>query len=69
MSETYQSLSPSKWDCQYHVVFVPNGDGKPFSARRRPLGAVFHTLARQKECHILEGRLTRSLVLYRTVER
>jgi len=23
MSETYQSLSHSKWDCKYHVVFVP----------------------------------------------
>jgi hypothetical protein len=24
MSELYQSLSHSKWDCKYHVVFVPN---------------------------------------------
>jgi putative transposase len=23
MSELYQSLSQSKWDCKYHVVFVP----------------------------------------------
>jgi putative transposase len=23
MSETYQSLSHSKWDCKYHVAFVP----------------------------------------------
>ena len=23
MSEWYQSLSHSKWDCKYHVVFVP----------------------------------------------
>ncbi|MEO1509940.1 MAG: transposase, partial [Cyanobacteria bacterium J06633_23] len=23
MSELYQSLSHSKWDCTYHVVFVP----------------------------------------------
>ena len=22
MSELYQSLSHSKWDCKYHVVFV-----------------------------------------------
>ena len=52
MSETYQSLSPSKWDCQYDVVFVPKR-----RQTRRPLGAIFHALARQKECHILEGRL------------
>ena len=23
MSEAYQSLSHSKWDCKYHVIFVP----------------------------------------------
>ncbi len=23
MSDLYQSLSHSKWDCEYHVVFVP----------------------------------------------
>jgi hypothetical protein len=23
MSETYQSLSHSRWDCTYHVVFIP----------------------------------------------
>ena len=23
MSEVYQSLSHSKWDCKYHVIFVP----------------------------------------------
>src|SRR5437867_9818138 len=28
MSDLYQSLSHSKWDCKYHVVFVPK--------RRRP---------------------------------
>ena len=56
MSETYQSLSPSKWDCQYDVVFVPKRRAI-FGQTRRPLGTVFHALARQKECHILEGRL------------
>jgi hypothetical protein len=24
MSDLYQSLSHSRWDCQYHVGFVPN---------------------------------------------
>ena len=23
MSEFYQNLSHSRWDCKYHVVFVP----------------------------------------------
>src|SRR5260370_1002899 len=58
MSELYQSLSPSKWDCKYHVVFVPKGRRKAiFGQARRQLGAIFHALARQKECQIIEGHL------------
>ena len=50
MSETYQSLSHSKWDCKYHVVFVPKRRRKViFGQTRRQLGAIFHALARQKE--------------------
>ena len=58
MSELYQSLSHSKWDCKYHVVFVPKRRRKAmFGQIRRQLGQIFHGLARQKECQILEGRL------------
>ena len=28
MSNVYQSLSHSRWDCKYHVVFIPNGGGR-----------------------------------------
>ena len=53
-----QSLAHSKWDCKYHVVFVPKRRRKAiFGSIRRQLGAVFHTLAQQKECQILEGHL------------
>src|SRR5512132_1844169 len=58
MSELYQSLSHSKWDCKYHVVFVPKRRRKAiFGQTRRQLGAIFHALARQKECQIIEGHL------------
>jgi putative transposase len=58
VSETYQSLSHSKWDCKYHVVFVPKRRRKAiFGHTRRQLGAIFHALARQKECQIIEGHL------------
>jgi putative transposase len=58
MSEFYQSLSHSKWDCKYHVVFVPKYRRKAmFLGIRQDLGPVFHELARQKECRILEGHL------------
>ena len=58
MSDSYQSLSHSKWDCKYHVVFIPKYRKKTIYGNvRKNLGAVFHELARQKECKILEGHL------------
>ena len=58
MSETYQSLSHSKWDCKYHIVFVPKRRRKVlFGQVRKQLGAIFHALAKQKECQIIEGHL------------
>jgi putative transposase len=54
----YQSLSHSKWDYKYHVVFIPKKRRKAlFERARRYLGEFFHTLARQKECQIWEGHL------------
>jgi putative transposase len=58
MSEIYQSLSHSKWNCKYHVVFVPKRRRKAiYGEIRKHLGAIFHELARQKECRIIEGHL------------
>jgi putative transposase len=58
MSELDQSLSHSKWDCKYHVVCVPKRRRKIiFGQTRRQLGPIFHSLARPKECQILEGHL------------
>ena len=54
----YRSLSHSKWDCKYNVVFIPKRRRKAlFGRERRQLGEIFHALARQKECQILEGHL------------
>ena len=33
MSELYQSLSHWKWDCKYHVVFVPKRRRKAIFGR------------------------------------
>src|SRR5512136_3442405 len=58
VKQSYQSLSHSKWDCKYHVVFVPKQRRKAiFGQARQQLGAIFHALARQKECQIIEGHL------------
>lgn len=54
----HQSLSHSRWDCKYHIVFIPKRRRKAlFSKIRKQLGEVLHELARQKECKIIEGHL------------
>jgi len=54
----YQSLNHTKWDCKYHVVFIPKRRRKQiYGALRVHLGEIFHDLARQKECKIVEGHL------------
>ena len=58
MPELYQSLSHSRWHCKYHVVFVPKRRrGVLYGKIRRDLGPIFHALARQKECRIIEGHI------------
>ncbi len=58
MSEMYRSLSHSRWDCTYHVVFIPKCRRKVLYIEiRKHLGVIFHELARQKECEIIEGHL------------
>ena len=39
MSDLYQNLAHSKWDCKYHVVFVPKRRRKViFGKLRQQLG-------------------------------
>ena len=58
MENDYRSLAHSKWDCKYHVVFVPKRRRRQLYGQiRRQLGAIFHALARQKECQIIEGHV------------
>ena len=57
MSE-YDSLNHTKWECKYHIVFIPKCRRKVLYGKiRRNLGEVFHELAKQRECQILEGHL------------
>ena len=57
MSE-FGSLTHSRWDCKYHVVFIPKFRRKQlFGNIRKFLGPLFHQLATQKESKIIEGHL------------
>ena len=54
----YETLNHSKWECKYHVVFIPKCRRRTlFGQLRRHLGAVFRKLAEQKESSIEEGHL------------
>jgi putative transposase len=56
--DEFQSLNHTKWDCKYHVVFIPKGRKKTlFGHVRRDLVDVFRRLAEQKESRIEEGHL------------
>jgi putative transposase len=58
MSQDYHSLAHSKWDCKYHLVFIPKHRKKALYGQIRPeLGKIFHALAAMKECTILEGHI------------
>ena len=53
-----QCLSHTKWDCKFHVVWIPKYRRKTlYGHLRKSLGDVFHELARQKESRVLEGHL------------
>jgi REP element-mobilizing transposase RayT len=62
VSELYQSLSHSKWDCKYHVVFMwcscRNGGGKPSSDRRAVNWGRFFMVWRDRK----NGRFSKGLM-------
>ena len=54
----YQSLSHTRWDCKYHVVFIPKRRKKAvFGVLRKELGGVFRALAQQRDSAVVEGPL------------
>ncbi|HMD86597.1 MAG TPA: IS200/IS605 family transposase [Terriglobia bacterium] len=53
-----RSLNHTKWECKYHVVFIPKCRRKVlYKELRRHLGEVFRQLAKQKESQVEEGHL------------
>ncbi len=60
---SYQSLNHSKWDCKYHLVFIPKGRRKKLYGKIRSyLGPLFHELAGQRQSRILEGHMVQDHV-------
>ena len=56
--DEYESLSHSKWECKYHVIFIPKCRRKTlYKELRQHLGEVFRHLAERKQSRIEEGHL------------
>src|SRR5436853_1888732 len=56
--DVYESLSHTKWECKYHVVFIPKYRRKTlYRELRQHLGELFRNLAKQNECMIVEGHI------------
>ena len=52
------SLNHTRWECKYHIVFIPKYRKKVLYGQiRKELGEVFHRLARQRESFIEEGHV------------
>ena len=52
------SLRHSRWECKYHIVFIPKCRRRVlYGQLRNDLGEVFRALARHKESRIEEGHL------------
>jgi putative transposase len=53
-----ESLKHTKWECKYHIVFIPKCRRKVlYGALRRHLGSVIRELVERKECRVEEGHL------------
>lgn len=53
-----ESLSHTKWECKYHVVWIPKYRKKSlYGELRRYLGSTFRELAMQRESRVIEGHL------------
>jgi REP element-mobilizing transposase RayT len=56
--DEYESLNHTKWECKYHVVFIPKYRRKElYGQLRRDLGPVFRTLTEQRESRVEEGHV------------
>jgi putative transposase len=56
--DEFESLSHTKWECKYHVVFIPKFRRRAlYGQLRSHLGEVFRKLAAQRESRIEAGHL------------
>ena len=56
--ERYGSLNHTKWECKYHLVWIPKCRKKVlYGQLRKDLGRMLRELAKQKESEVIQGTL------------
>jgi putative transposase len=56
--QDWESLSHVRWECKYHVVFIPKYRKKVlYGQLKRRVGEILRSLAKQREVEILEGHV------------
>jgi putative transposase len=54
--DEFESLSQSKWECKYHIVFIPKCRRKVlYASLRQHLGEVFRKLASRRRAGSRKG--------------
>ena len=54
--DEYESLSHSKWECKYHVVFIPKGRRKAlYGDLRKYLGEVLQNWRSRRKAGLRKG--------------
>lgn len=62
-TSSYENLTHSKWDCKYHIVFIPKCRKKVLYGNvRKFLGPVFRELASQRGSTIISGGMVQDHV-------
>ncbi len=58
MNNDIHSLSHTKWNCKYHIVFAPKYRRKVFyGSKRLEIGAILRELCNWKEVNIIEAEV------------
>ena len=58
MNNSTENLKHTRWECKYHVVFIPKYRRKVmYGSIRQELGSIIRELAQQKESQVEEGHL------------
>ena len=56
--EHYESLHHTKWECKYHIVWIPKWRKRIlYGQLRKELRQILRGLAKQKESEVMEGTL------------